>query len=360
MKINYRLFAAAASICLLAACDKNGQAEEKEQGTPCFVYAKDMTPVGDEVICGREFLHDCDWEPSIVAAVGDRLLPIEPQKNPINLEYLDGAGEFFKNSSYEAGKVEGLCYIFCAREGTVPGRSGKVIITYDDGNVKFDKTLTLIADVKLEEVDMGLKVKWASFNIGAGKPEEYGLYYQWGDTQGYTSDPSDGKLFQYRVNETSHYKWSHLYNSELTKYVPSDKPDFGYNGFTDGKTVLDKEDDAAAAALGGKWRMPTEEEIEELLYGTRCSREWVTVNNVYGTKVTSLVPGYTDKWIFLPAAGARSNNTYEHNGIYGFYWTSSVYLEEPDNAVRLYTAKTLFEKSRASRAYGFSIRAVTD
>lgn len=143
-------------------------------------------------------------------------------------------------------------------------------------------------------VDLGLSVKWGSFNLGASKPEEYGAYFAWGET--------DWKA-EYSW-ET--YKWCEYDGWTLTKYCS--KPGYGFKEFTDMKTTLDLEDDAARARLGDKWRIPSEEEYQELL--AKCSQEWTRVNGVLGVKFTSKINGNS---IFLPAAGSMT----ERGGLTG-------------------------------------------
>ena len=143
-------------------------------------------------------------------------------------------------------------------------------------------------------VDLGLSVKWGSFNLGASKPEEYGAYFAWGET--------DWKA-EYSW-ET--YKWCEDDGSSLTKYCSNSG--YGFKEFTDKKTVLDLDDDAARARLGDKWRIPTEGEYQELL--AKCDQEWTLVNGVLGVKFTSKVNGNS---IFLPAAGSMT----ERGGLTG-------------------------------------------
>ena len=181
-----------------------------------------------------------------------------------------------------------------------------------------------------EAVDLGLSVKWASFNLGATAPDGFGDYYAWGETEPYYSslDPliwKDGKETGYAA---SSYGWySMLENkSGYTKYCPD--PSNGIDGFSDHKTVLDPEDDAAHWALGGDWRIPTDTEFSELR--TRCSWEWTSVNGKNGYQVT----GPNGNGIFLPVAGAVYG-TYLPGGELdsGYYWSSSLfninYVEGP-------------------------------
>ena len=160
-----------------------------------------------------------------------------------------------------------------------------------------------------EIVDLGLSVKWASCNIGASAPEEYGDWFAWGEVE-----PKENYSW-----ET--YKWCMGSESTLTKYCTDS--DYGYNGFTDNKTLLDPEDDAATVNWGDDWRMPTTDEFSELV--DECTLEWTTLNGVYGMKFTSNKEGYTNNWIFLPAA--LSADTSE--GLFGDYWTSSLVTYSP-------------------------------
>ena len=100
-------------------------------------------------------------------------------------------------------------------------------------------------------VDLGLSVKWATCNLGATKPEEYGDYYAWGETE--TKTKTDYNW--------STYRWRKGASGKLTKYCPSNKSGYwaGY-GSPDGKTSLDLSDDVANIKLGGKWRLPTDAE----------------------------------------------------------------------------------------------------
>ena len=152
-----------------------------------------------------------------------------------------------------------------------------------------------------EVVDLGLSVKWATMNVGANAPEEYGDYFAWGETE-----PKD-----YFLDKT--YKWCMGSYSTMTKYCTN-----SYYGTIDNKTTLDLEDDAAYANWGGTWRMPTHDEFEELR--TKCSWEKTTQNGVYGQKVT----GPNGNSVFLPAAGYRWNDGLNNAGYNGYYWSSSL------------------------------------
>ena len=165
-----------------------------------------------------------------------------------------------------------------------------------------------------EYVDLGLpsRTLWATTNVGADSPEEYGDYFAWGETEGYNS----GKT----TFNWSTYKWCNGSDDTMTKYCTNSS--YGNDGFTDGKTVLDADDDAARANWGGDWRMPTRAEFEELIDNTK--NEWTTQNNVAGYKFTSKTNGNS---IFLPAAGNRWDDTLDGTGTYGHYWSSTLLSE---------------------------------
>ena len=174
-----------------------------------------------------------------------------------------------------------------------------------------------------EMVDLGLPsgLKWASFNLGATSPEEYGDYFAWGETKPYyTSQTSSGWQFGKEDGYVwSTYKWCKGTNRTFTKYCVN--RNYGYNYFTDDKSILDRTDDAAQVNLGDKWRMPTVEEMDELRY--YCTWEWTNLNGVNGSKVT----GPNGNSIFLPAAGIFRETYAQIEGYHGFYWTKSLYTD---------------------------------
>ena len=190
-----------------------------------------------------------------------------------------------------------------------------------------------------EYVDLGLSVKWATCNVGASKPEEYGDYFAWGETQ-----PKD-------YYDWSTYKWCNGSYNTLTKYNNSSS-----YGTVDNKTTLDLSDDAARANWGGSWRMPTKAEQDELR--EQCTWTWTTQNGVNGYKVTSKKSGYTNKSIFLPAAGCRYDSSLYYAGSYGYYWSSSLNTDNPYIACYLYFDSDIVVWSYSYRYIGFSVRPV--
>ena len=184
----------------------------------------------------------------------------------------------------------------------------------------------------MEYVNLGLYsgLKWAKCNLGASKPSDYGDYYAWGETTPKTDC------------SWATYKWGT--ESNITKY-----------NTTDGKTVLDPEDDAATATLGSHWRMPTKDEMYELL--DNCTWTWTTQDGKNGYEVKSKTNGNA---IFLPAAGFREGSEFDSAGSLGIYWSSSL------NELNSHSASPIkFDSGEKGwyyfgryRYYGYPIRPV--
>lgn len=220
-----------------------------------------------------------------------------------------------------------------------------------------------------EAVDLGLPsgIKWASFNLGASKPEEYGDYYAWGETEP-KSDYS-----------WATYKYANGDYNKLTKYCPKDKTDYWdvAGKDPDGETTLlpSDDDDVAHLKLGGKWRMPTKEDIEELLAlstnedytwekwalakdanGNEIKDAWG--NAVRGIRITRNSTGAT---IFLPAAGYCNVTSIGKNAASsGDYWSSSLLTDYPDYAYYLGFNSDESVWNYSSRYSGFTVRPVSE
>lgn len=192
----------------------------------------------------------------------------------------------------------------------------------------------------LEAVDLGLSVKWATMNVGATAPEDYGYYFAWGET----SEKSD---YSWR-----NYKYCKGTYDTMTKYCKSSS-----DGTVDNKTILETEDDAAHVNLGGTWRMPTDAEWTEL--HEQCTWEWTTQNNVNGYLVTSKKAGYTTQSIFLPAAGCRSGTGLDAVGSRGYFWSSSLYEDGSRRACSVsFSSSSVSRSNYRLRYFGQSVRPV--
>lgn len=242
-----------------------------------------------------------------------------------------GAGSF---SSYMTGLTMGTTYYVRAYATnsfvTVYGNQLSFTITNDEAAY----------------VDLGLPsgLLWATCNVGADSPEEYGDYFAWGETQ--PKDTYNLNTYQY-ANGTS---WD---DPQLIKYC--NRSEYGYNDFTDNLTTLLPEDDAATANWGSNWRMPTKEEWQELYQNT--TRTWTTQNGVNGRLFTAA----NGNSLFLPAAGWRYESNLNWSNSKGGYWSSSLHTSFPSDAHNFgFDMASFFEIGNpdGNREGGHSVRPV--
>lgn len=187
--------------------------------------------------------------------------------------------------------------------------------------------------VDIEAVDLGLSVKWATCNVGATKPEEYGDYFAWGETS--PKEVYDSKTYKYvKITVTDEFvrcEYEDLGNISGTQY------------------------DAASVNWGGSWRMPTQAEQQELF--DNCTWNWTTQNGVNGMEVT----GPNGNSIFLPAAGHRYGSSSEHVGSDGDYWSSTPCEDNDDGACYLYFDSWIHDAwGWEYRSNGRSVRPVSE
>lgn len=193
-----------------------------------------------------------------------------------------------------------------------------------------------------QPVDLGLPsgTLWAKTNLGATKETDFGLYYQWGDMKGYSG------VDEHQFNWDD-YKWGNYDN--LTKYNSED-----------GLTVLENSDDAIWTATDGVYKIPTEEQIQELLSGT--THEWVTIDDVNGMKFWKKgteEPTDGNSYIFIPAAGRCYNGNYsgdENNQ--SNIWGISISDADKNNACAFYCTEKYTGIYFPTRCNGYSIRGV--
>ena len=213
-------------------------------------------------------------------------------------------------------------------------------------------------------IDLGLPsgLLWADKNIGAATEEDAGLYFQWGDIQGYTAEQVGvDKQFTW-----TDYKWGT--SSNFTKYMGSD-----------GLTTLESADDAATQIMGSDWRMPTRADFQELVSNTDIyfiSTDGSEVQATYtgGTYNTFTFPnveimkgvkfynkGDHSKYIFVPASGGAVDGSVQNAGVYGYLWSSSLYASYVRGAwVLVFFAPDGYGGvgDVGSRYYGFGVRGV--
>ena len=188
-----------------------------------------------------------------------------------------------------------------------------------------------------EWVDLGLPsgTLWATMNVGASSPEDYGDYFAWGETS-----PKS-------VYNWSTYKWCNGSETTLTKYCTSSSL-----GTVDNLTELQPEDDAASVNWGSSWRMPTLAQLEELI--SECTWTWTTRNGVNGMLVT----GPNGNSIFLPGAGAFADNEFGGDGLVGYYWSRTIFTSTPSHSYIMGVASERMLCGDAARWYGIVVRAV--
>ena len=180
-------------------------------------------------------------------------------------------------------------------------------------------------------VDLGLPsgLKWAKCNVGASSPEEYGLYFAWGETTGYTAEQV---------------------KSGVRKFDPA-----SYTGSAI-SADLTLEQDAVRANLGGNWRMPTKAEFQELL--NNCDVTWTNDYNGTGIKGRTFTSKVNGKSVFFPAAGYCDNSSVSNVGSDGNYWSASWYSSSNAWELSFYSGSQGLDYYY--RYYGFSVRGVCE
>ena len=189
-------------------------------------------------------------------------------------------------------------------------------------------------------VDLGLPsgTLWATCNVGAAKPEEYGGYYAWGETR-------TKNIYNWEA-----YKYSNGNYNKLTKYC--NKPDYGNNGFTDNLTTLQTSDDVATANWGSGWYVPTKAQWEELKNNTTFI--WTTNNGVEG----GLFAAKNGQSVFLPATGSCWDNEHYSAKSLGYYWSRSLSTNGAYYAWSFYFNSGDCGITCSYRNGGFSVRPV--
>ena len=193
-----------------------------------------------------------------------------------------------------------------------------------------------------EHVDLGLPshTLWATCNVGAEYPEEYGEHFAWGET-----------LTKEEYTKENYIHWNNSYD-EITKYCNDSE-----SGTVDNLVELLPEDDAASVNWNSGWQMPSVQQVDELLNSEYTTTQWTTLHGIYGRKITSKANGNS---IFLPAAGILIDaNSSKQFGIAGRYWSRSLYEKRmPGNAYILNFSENEIKRSQATRSAGRTVRPV--
>lgn len=182
-------------------------------------------------------------------------------------------------------------------------------------------------------IDLGLSVKWASCNLGAKEPWEFGDYYAWGETE--IKSLYDWSTYKYFTQNAEMSK----YNNNVGSY------------YFDNKTTLESSDDVVQIEWGRGWRMPTEQEINELCQS--CTWEWITLNGTEGCRVI----GPNGNSIFLPAAGYKSSEVW-HEREFGYYLSSSLGSNSFYCCYMYFDSDSYGWSDECARDYGHTIRPV--
>ena len=221
-----------------------------------------------------------------------------------------------------------------------------------------------------EYVDLGLpsQLKWAKYNIGANSEEEPGLYFQWGDTQGYTAEQV-GNGEGLKPFDWGDYKFS----------IDGSESNFSKYNASDSKTVLDPEDDVAHVIMGGSWRMPTQENLVELCVNTDIYLVPNEGEEIKGTAheqsgfveiaweseaegtlkgVKFYKKGNKQTYMFVPAAGGAIEGSVQGVGQYGLLWSSSLYSSVFQSACVFYFSAGYGVVGSGDRFYGLPVRGV--
>lgn len=231
-------------------------------------------------------------------------------------------------------------------------KSGGTLITPNVSLINEDNSVRYLPELNdpyngHEYVEIG-GLKWATMNIGASQPSDYGLYFAWGETQGYTAEQVGSGEGQ------KYFGWAdYKYGNGASS--PDDIVMTKYNE-ADGKTILEAADDAAVANWGGSWRMPTTAELQAL--GAAVNTTWTQVNNVYGILCTDKTD--ESKTLFFPAAGHCANGRVVNVRSNGAYWSSSLFTVDRQFALGSYkygNGEVSWE-AVFGRFWGLSVRPV--
>lgn len=215
-----------------------------------------------------------------------------------------------------------------------------LVLTKDGKEYKVIEFFDSLKNDSYNAVDLGLPsgIKWADCNVGADNPEDPGLYFQWGDNEGFSKDSGkycNGTRVAER-NWTGDYSATHGCMLGNSDNIPAD-PYF----------------DAARKHMGAPWRMPTTQEIQELFNDSYTTHQWTTRNGMNGYLVTSKS---NDNSIFLPAAGYFDEG-FDEFGYNGHYWSSS-FLDEESAFSLSFSSGAVSPGDNLLRCVGFSVRAV--
>ena len=226
---------------------------------------------------------------------------------------------------FETAKTTGSNVMLCGNDGT------------PDGHMTMANLAGVLGVTKrMEFVDLGLPsgTLWATRNLGAETPEDYGYYFSWGNVIG--RKPS-GTTFDYNWGTDNNGNYASTTGAALTSDIP---------------TNMDY--DAVQRYMGGSCKMPTTTQFAELFNSSYTTNEWTTKNGVNGRLVTSKINGNS---VFFPAAGNGKGTSLNFAGLSGYYWSRSLYSSANGYYLGL-NSSNVGTQNNSIRSFGFSVRAV--
>lgn len=333
-------FVAAMMLALMSAsCDKNNPDK----------YAKPVTGQATQITQNS----------AVLQGVADMSsLPVGSERGIVVSQTKDAAaGSVIKLVSTDLGSDNFTVYVTGLRAGTEYYYKAFINAggTYVEGDVKSFTT----EKYKPFAIDLGLPsgLKWADCNVGANAPDDYGDYFAWGETEPYYSrrEPLTWKEGKSAGYAWASYKFCSSWDSDGKVKVSKYNND-GEFGIVDNKATLDLEDDAARANWGENWRIPTIGDWEELI--DNCTIEWTTLGAASGRLLTG--PNGTS--IFLPAAAVFGGPDIEGIGLFGIYWSSSLFFASRAMTASINSPYTSvgINTLDSNRCSGASVRPVTE
>ena len=274
---------------------------KEETSLPCYAtFEDDINAIKKEIHAVFQDSYSCAYNYSFLNQVYASILIEDESGNPVFDYYVESGkgGEGGKGGAFLGdGLVNVILY---------PGKTYTITpyIEIEQNIVYFGtaKSYTPTGSISFASGDLGLSVIWADKNVGATKTEDVGGYYAWGVTDEYAAPFT--------------YKWFNTNGSKANKYVSQNS--HSESGTADGLTVLKAEDDVASVKLGGVWRMPTKEEINELK-ALDCL-EGYELNGKKGL----LFVGNGDNGLFIPYGGYKDKSDTPVSTDYAYLWSSSL------------------------------------
>ena len=274
---------------------------KEETSLPCYAtFEDDINAIKKEIHAVFQDSYSCAYNYSFLNQVYASILIEDESGNPVFDYYVESGkgGEGGKGGAFLGdGLVNVILY---------PGKTYTITpyIVIEQNIVYFGtaKSYTPTGSISFASGDLGLSVIWANKNVGADKTEDVGGYYAWGVTDEYAAPFT--------------YKWFNEDGSKAKKYVSQDT--HSESSPADGLTVLKAEDDVASVILGGDWRMPTKEEINELK-ALDCL-EGYELNGKKGL----LFVGNGDNGLFIPYGGYKDKSDTPVSTNYAYLWSSSL------------------------------------